>query len=394
VALRVAVVDGPGVTRDEGWLRAVCAEWGSELGVEAALTIASDELTLEDAVRRVRSRADALVIAPGESEDSVRVAEAVAAAGIRSVAVDLHSVRAAPTRVALAASYALRGRGIDGYRWALRHHVSAAAWPFATHAYGSLDDQVGDLRLPEAPPPHPVVALLHGGGWKEHWTRDVMEGAAVDLTRRGYATWNLEYRRVGPGGGGWPTTFLDVAAGLDALVELSRHHPLDLDRVTVLGHSAGGQLALWSAARSAGDPGGPARVRPALVVAVAAVADLVEASRRGLVGGEDIAARFLGGTPETVADRYAVASPLERLPLGVPQLVVQGSRDYITDLRDLARRYVDRATRAGDPVELLELDGAEHLEVVDASTAAWTAIAERIDERVGAVHDRDMLRAQ
>jgi acetyl esterase/lipase len=394
VALRIAVVDGPGIARDEGWLRAACAEWARELGVEAALTVASDERTLADAVRHARSRADALVIGPGESENSAVVAEAVTAAGVPSVAVDLHAVRAAHTRVALAASYAIRGRGIDGYRWALRHLVWAAALPFETHAYGPLDDQVGDLRLPDAPPPHPVVALLHGGGWKEHWTRDLMDGAAVDLTRRGYATWNLEYRRVGPGGGGWPTTFLDVAAGLDALVELSGRHQLDLDRVTVLGHSAGGQLALWSASRSTGDPGGAARVRPALVVAIAAVADLVEASRRGLVGGDDIAARLLGGTPETVPDRYALASPLERLPLGVPQLVVQGSRDYLTDLRDLARRYVDRATRAGDPVELLELDAAEHLEVVDASTAAWTAIAERIDERVGTAGDRAMLRAQ
>ena len=130
-----------------------------------------------------------------------------------------------------------------------------------TFNYGPHRSQRADLRLPAGPGPHPVMVLIHGGSWHERYGRIVMRGLVGDLVRRGWAAWNVEYRRLG-GGGGWPATFVDVAAAIDHLAALERHpelgQALDLDRVSVLGHSAGGHLALWVAGRerlSAGAPG-------------------------------------------------------------------------------------------------------------------------------------------
>ncbi len=126
-------------------------------------------------------------------------------------------------------------------------------------AYGDGEDQVGDLWVPDGPAPWPVAVLLHGGYWRARWGRDLMDGLAADLAARGFAAWNLEYRRVGAGGG-WPATFDDVAAGLDAVADLDG---VDPGRVAVVGHSAGGHLALWLASRTrASAPGSWSRWRP------------------------------------------------------------------------------------------------------------------------------------
>ena len=142
-------------------------------------------------------------------------------------------------------------------------------------AYGPGADRFGELWRPAGDGPWPVVVLLHGGFWRAQRTLELMRPLAADLAGRGFAAWNLEYRRVGQPGGGWPGTCEDVAAGLDHLARLAGREPLDLDRLVVAGHSAGGHLALWSAARAglpAGAPGagplvaprlsGPPRTRP------------------------------------------------------------------------------------------------------------------------------------
>ena len=199
--------------------------------------------------------------------------------------------------------------------------TTATAAPVSTIAYGPDPSQVGDLRLPERQGLAPVVVLLHGGFWRERSKRDLMDDLARDLTDRGYATWNLEYRRVGSSGGGWPETALDVAAGIDHLAALAGTHGLDLSRVVVLGHSAGGHLALWAAARHRlpeGAPGAMPLVRAAAAVSLAGVTDLAAADVGSL--GNGAVADFLGVDADREAI-YPIASPVELLlPGGVDHL--------------------------------------------------------------------------
>ena len=270
--------------------------------------------------------------------------------------------------------FRIAGRGVGGYRWGALHVLRRSAWPFTEVSYGTDVEQVADLRVPEGPGPHPVVVFLHGGGWKDLWRRDIMEGVAVDLAEHGIASWNVDFRRVGPSGGGWPMTFDDVSASVGALNEHA--DVLDLDQVAIVGHSAGGALALTEAARSR-DKG---MIGLRLVVSIAGVVDLVEASGRGLVGGETIVHRLMGGSPAEVPERYRDVSPRELLPLGVPQLLVQGLLDYIPDLVDMNRQHLAAAREAGDEVELVEFPEVDHLGPIEPTNAAWIAVRERLIE--------------
>ncbi len=175
-----------------------------------------------------------------------------------------------------------------------------------TLPYAAAEEAVADLRLPPGDGAPPTVILIHGGFWRQPFRRELMSPLAEDLTGRGYATWNIEYRRLGDGGG-WPETFLDVAAAVDQLAEVDA--PLDHARVAVLGHSAGGQLALWVAARHrlTDGPGARPRLRPTVVVALAAVTDLVTATEEGL--GSRAAQALLGGPPTQHPARYARVCP-------------------------------------------------------------------------------------
>lgn len=248
----------------------------------------------------------------------------------------------------------------------------------SAEAYGPGTDQFGELWRPAGDGPWPVVALLHGGFWRARRTLELMRPLAADLAGRGLAAWNLEYRRVGQPGGGWPGTFQDVAAGLDHLAALAGREPLDLDRLVVAGHSAGGHLALWSAARPglpAGAPGAGPRVVPRLAVSLAGVCDLAAGADDGL--GEGAVAELLGATPAQDPARYRLASPLARLPLGVAQLLVHGDADTRVPVAQ-SRAYAAAAAAAGDPVELVELAGAGHMDVIDPASPAWAEVTRRL----------------
>jgi acetyl esterase/lipase len=245
--------------------------------------------------------------------------------------------------------------------------------------YGADPDQFGQLwpAAGAGPAPAPVVVLLHGGYWRRRYGLDLMQPLAADLSARGYAVWNLEYRRVGAPGGGWPGTFLDVAAGLDALVGLAGRG-LDPAGVAVVGHSAGGHLALWACDRprvGGAEPAGP-RLRPAFAVSLAGVCDLIEAARRRLSGGAVL--DLLGGDPERVPDRYRRTCPTLLLPFGVRQLVVHGTDDADVPFA-FGRRYAAAAGAAGDECELLALPEVGHFALIDPGSAAWAAVAERLD---------------
>jgi acetyl esterase/lipase len=202
----------------------------------------------------------------------------------------------------------------------------------------------------------------------------MMTPLARDVAEHGLAAWNLEYRRVGQEGGGWPGTLLDVAAGVDALASAPE---VDTSRVVVIGHSAGGHLALWLAGRRrlpAGAPGAQPRVLPRAAVSQAGVCDLAAGARDGLGGGAVEA--LVGGSPSDEPDRYAVASPTALLPLGVPQLLVHGLQDVIVPPSQ-SRAHAAAAMEAGDAVELIELAG-DHFDVVDPQHEAWRAVVERL----------------
>jgi acetyl esterase/lipase len=231
------------------------------------------------------------------------------------------------------------------------------------HRYGPHRSQRADLHVPDGPGPYPVAVTLHGGYWRAKYSKRLMKAVCADLVRRGVAAWNVEFRRIGRGqGGGWPATFDDVAAAIDHLAELGDDR-LDLGSVTAVGHSAGGQLALWAATR--GDPRVPVR----RVVAMAAVCDVAAA--------REPAWEFLGGTPEQVPDRYAAADPMQLVPLGVPTLLVHGAEDETVPLAR-SRRYAEAASAAGDEVELIEPTPGGHRVYIDPRSQAWRAAAEWI----------------
>jgi len=234
----------------------------------------------------------------------------------------------------------------------------------ALHRYGPHRSNVAELFLPAGPGPHPVCVLLHGGCWRPRYDRHLMDELAADLAARGWAAWNVEYRRVGfAAGGGWPETGDDVAAAIDHLAELDA--PLDRARVTAVGHSAGGHLAIWAAGReSAGVP-------LTAVVGQAAIADLEAASAQGVCGG--MVDRLLGGPPARVAGRYRAASPARRLPLRVPALLVHGSRD------DTVPVEMSRDFAAAAACDLAELTGEGHYEHLEPGSRAWATVVEWLE---------------
>lgn len=231
--------------------------------------------------------------------------------------------------------------------------------------YGDKPQQFGDLRRPAVQARTvPVVLVIHGGAYVNKYHLDLMDGLCDDLAERGIATWNVEYRRVGDPGAGWPATFADVAAAADHLRRLAPDHGLDLHRIVALGHSAGGHLALWLAARHPPAALGSAPLALTGVVALAPVVSLI-ATYGDRPGTYTV---LMGGSPDDVPDRYREASPLDQLPLGVPSWVVVGDQD---DLAPGCRQYVAAARAAGDPAQLIELPGVDHFEPIVRGSPAW-----------------------
>lgn len=244
-------------------------------------------------------------------------------------------------------------------------------------SYGPHPDQWGDLYLPASgPPPRGTVVLIHGGYWRDTYTADLGTPMAVDLVQHGFAVWNLEYRRVGsnggPGAGGWPATFEDVAAGIDHLANAAGPCNLSLEKVAALGHSAGGHLAVWAAGRHTLPPHAPGagpRVRLAGVVSQAGLLDFAAAQRLGL--SDDAAGNLMGGQPDELHQQFALADPVSAVPIGTPVWAVHSKTDADVPY-DLSVRYVEAAKAAGDQAELHEVTGG-HFAVINPTHSAYKA---------------------
>lgn len=249
-------------------------------------------------------------------------------------------------------------------------------------AYGDGPEQFGELRLPASTGPHPVVVLIHGGCWLSDFDYRYMTHLGDALATQGYASWTIEYRRLGASGGGWPQTFTDVGLALDALRDIAATQPLDLGRIVTVGHSAGGQLALWLAARprlaADSELRGPAPLPVRGVVGLAAITDLAEYR----IGPPDSCHAsvdpLLGGTPDTVPLRYTQTSPRALLPLGVPQWLIQGQRDPIVSA-DSVERFAQAARHAGDRSQTRLLD-VGHFDVAAPDHEAWAALQSALTE--------------
>jgi len=246
-------------------------------------------------------------------------------------------------------------------------------------AYGPGPDQFLEVTLPAGEGPAPVVVVLHGGFWRARYGIELARPLAADLAGRGWAAVAVEYRRVGAGGG-WPMTLQDVAAALDALPEVPGAGRMDLADVTVVGHSAGGHLAAWAAGRSrlpAGAPGAGPRVTVAAAVLQAGVLDLAAAVAADLGAGATVG--FLGGTPDELPGRYAVADPVRLLPTGVPVLCVHGSADTTVPV-DQSERYAAAAAAVGDQVEVAVVPG-DHMALLDVGGPGWRRALEWLAEQ-------------
>jgi acetyl esterase/lipase len=254
-------------------------------------------------------------------------------------------------------------------------------------AYGADASQYGELRIPAGTGRHPLVILIHGGCFKAAYATAQYFGAMADaLKADGIATWNIEYRRLGEPGSGWPGTYLDVGHGVDHVRAIASEHQLDLDRVVVVGHSAGGHLAMWTAARhrlpKTSDlyVANPLPVRG--VVDLAGPLDMTA----NIPGYEALCAdtvitSMLGGTAATVPEHYAQASAIKLLPLGVPQVLVVGAHEDYVPL-PVVDAYVAAATGAGDQVRRILIPGAGHFEIASPLSFTWPQVKAAIESLI------------
>ena len=234
-------------------------------------------------------------------------------------------------------------------------------------SYGRDENQFGELRLPEGAGLHPLAIVIHGGYWRARYDLKHIGHLCVALNKEGFATWSLEYRRLGNPGGGWPGTLDDVRAGASHIEKIAAARRIDLKRTIALGHSAGGQLVLWLAKQRAIELRG--------IVPLAPVADLRRAWELKL--SSNVVEEFLGGSPNQVPERYRAASPVEFAPVGIRTRILHGEADDVVPVA-FSRTYVAAAKKAGDDALLIEPKGAGHFELIDPvspkGSAAWSEL--------------------
>jgi acetyl esterase/lipase len=228
--------------------------------------------------------------------------------------------------------------------------------------YGSDPNQFGDLRVPKGDGPFPIVMNIHGGFWRAKYDLAHAGHLCAALTSKGIATFNLEYRRAGNKGGGWPGSFEDIASGFRFLPEIPKRYKLDSNRVVVMGHSAGGELALCLAAHE------PSVKK---VISLAGVVDLQSAYQDHL--SNDAVVEFLGGTPKEVPEHYHEADPMQVSIAKAEQWLIYGLSDDVVPPA-YSRNYVQQKKQKNENVHLLEIAQAGHYELIDPHPVAWPKV--------------------
>jgi acetyl esterase/lipase len=250
-------------------------------------------------------------------------------------------------------------------------------------SYGNDPHQFAELRLPSGRGPYPVAIILHGGCWLSSVATAKNTAALADALRdEGIATWNVEYRAVDDKGGGWPGTFKDAASAADYLKKIASKYSLDLNHVVAIGHSAGGHLALWLAARHKLPSTSILYSKHPLllsgVITLGGIGDLQAFNAQTMNPcGADTISRLLGNAPELLTQRYQEASPVALLPLGVPQILIYGSDDVIVPA-SFGQAYAKTAEKSGDTVQLIIVNNAGHHEYVAPNSITWPAVKQSI----------------
>lgn len=225
--------------------------------------------------------------------------------------------------------------------------------------YGNDKYQEGDLYLP-ARDPIAVICFFHGGFWRMPYDREQLTSISVDFVKKGFAVWNIEYRRIGSNGGGWRGTLDDAIASINHLMLLKKKFELlNLSKIIVAGHSAGGQLALWCAKN--------VNIKPCAVVGLAPIIDLEKAFMAEV--GDNAVSALLNGSPNEHPERYALHSPIRILPIGGRQLIIHGSQDEYLPV-EWSRDYVTCSRDSGDNIDYIEIGNGEHMDYLDPSSEA------------------------
>lgn len=250
--------------------------------------------------------------------------------------------------------------------------------------YGEEVLQIGELRTPEKFDTFPVVIMIHGGCWLSDFNLDHVSTISADLVKEGYAVWTPEYRRVGNEGGGYPNTFKDIQASVNFLRTLADIYPLDLNNVVVMGHSAGGHLALWLATQQNLSKG--SRLydpNPLPLKGVISLAGITDLGAYDAIGNDCSTAvtKLMGGTSEAMASRYYKGSPINLLPAKIPMRLVHGALDNIVPLSQ-SETFATKAKKAGDDVEVIKVEGAAHFDMVSPYSAAWQVVKEELNQLV------------
>lgn len=333
-----------------------CTRHAADLDATVEVVQSNHEGTLIDLLHG--ATADGIVLNAGAyAHTSYAVRDAIDAIDIPVVEVHISNVmeREDWRRVSVikpVCAYSIYGRGIDGYRWAMRHLV-ARATPRVQLAYGDSPEQFGDLRLPASGNTIGLAVLVHGGFWAHQWTADTMEFCALDLGQRGIATFNVEYRRIGAGGDA-----SSMVADVLAATQMARGH-VGSERLALIGHSAGAQLAFRAALS----------LEPELTVAMGGILDMESALADSI--GSGAAAAYLDGA---AAIEFSPAAA----PLASPTIIAHGDSDDRVPFVQ-ALRYLEAASAAGvDQIELMTVKGGGHFEFLDPTRHAWTEVAERV----------------